>query len=606
MIKKLFGQFILFIFALAIFGQVIPVSARENVTDWYIKDFQAEFVVNPDSTIDVTEKIIADCGNASDKHGIYRTLSTISYKAENDIIYSPVELIGITDFNGKKINYTQSEDSYNQTITWKIGDPNITVKGENEYMIKYKVKNVIHFDNPEFDEFYWNINGQFWDLEIDKFTAKIIFPNRVTKENATIDYYTGRFGSKDKTGANYSWPLNNILEFNSTKTLKTGEGITVSVIFPKDIFTPYKFTSAEQAKIDSIKASAEARARAAAQWQKFINILIKIAFLWPLIILGLCYYIWSRYGKDPKINPTIVPEFGVPDNLAPMEMGVVMTNGAFKNEFMSASIVNLAVNKIITIEKIEKKGIFGKEDYKIVLVDKDYQNSKKISASEKLLLKKMIGSDNSLKMSSLENEFYTDIPEISKAVTEPLKARKLIQPGGRCLMILYIIVGLGMIFGSFFLFAISWQIGLSAFAAAIIVLVFAFLMPQRTLMGAEENKKVLGFKLYMETAEKYRQRFNEKENIFEKFLPYAMIFGITGLWIEKMKLIYGEKYFDSYHPIWYTGAAMTAFDPVSINSTMTSLSTHMSSTLASSPSSSGSGGGGFSGGGGGGGGGGGW
>lgn len=126
-------------------------------------------------------------------------------------------------------------------------------------------------------------------------------------------------------------------------------------------------------------------------------------------------------------------------------------------------------------------------------------------------------------------------------------------------------------------------------------------------------RQIKGFKLYMDTAEKYRQKFNEKENIvpagrqvFEKFLPYAIMFGITKEWTKKMRRIYGEEYFNHYHPIWFVGPNFASFNADSLASEISSMSSHMSSTISSSPSSSGSGGGGFSGGGGGGGGGGGW
>ena len=106
----------------------------------------------------------------------------------------------------------------------------------------------------------------------------------------------------------------------------------------------------------------------------------------------------------------------------------------------------------------------------------------------------------------------------------------------------------------------------------------------------------------METVDKDRAKFYEKENIFEKFLPYAIVFGITELWIKRMKEIYGEEYFAHYAPAWYAGN-MAAFSADSFASAIDSLS----SSIASNTSApSGSGGGGGAGGGGGGGGGGGW
>jgi uncharacterized membrane protein len=103
----------------------------------------------------------------------------------------------------------------------------------------------------------------------------------------------------------------------------------------------------------------------------------------------------------------------------------------------------------------------------------------------------------------------------------------------------------------------------------------------------------------MEMAEKYRQQFNEKENIFEKFLPYAIMFGITKKWINAFKNIYGEKYFAAYHPYWFYSVSGSPFDMDSLNSAISGISDSIGTA-------SGASGGGASGGGGGGGGGGGW
>ena len=130
----------------------------------------------------------------------------------------------------------------------------------------------------------------------------------------------------------------------------------------------------------------------------------------------------------------------------------------------------------------------------------------------------------------------------------------------------------------------------------------AIIMPKRTEKGAEINWQIKGFKLYMETAEKYRQQFNEKENIFEKFLPYAIAFGMTKEWVKKMKEIYGENFYGNYVPVWYIGN-ISNFDVSSLTSTIDNLSSSINSNMGTT---SGAGGGGFSGGGGGGGGGGGW
>jgi uncharacterized membrane protein len=128
-------------------------------------------------------------------------------------------------------------------------------------------------------------------------------------------------------------------------------------------------------------------------------------------------------------------------------------------------------------------------------------------------------------------------------------------------------------------------------------------MRRLTSEGSEIKRKIKGFKLYLETAEKYRARFYEKENMLELILPYAILFDLTGKWLKKMRDIYGEDYFKNHHLTFMTGALVLS-DFNNFETAISDISRSISSHVASS--SSGSSGGGSSGGGGGGGGGGGW
>jgi len=128
-------------------------------------------------------------------------------------------------------------------------------------------------------------------------------------------------------------------------------------------------------------------------------------------------------------------------------------------------------------------------------------------------------------------------------------------------------------------------------------------MPRRTRKGAETLWKIKGFKMFMKTVDKDRAKFYEKENIFEKLLPYAIVFGITDIWIQRIKEIYGEEYFVNYTPVWYVGTERY-FNAKDFSSNIKDLSSAIATSVSSS--SSGAGGSGGAGGGSGGGGGGGW
>ena len=569
-------------FAFAFFVLVLPTLslAREpgEITDWYIKDFQSTIIVNKDSSLLIEEKITADCGNLPDKHGIFRILP-LQVQAGEEKIKTPVELIGITDFEGNRLPYSTAIDRINNTVTWKIGDPNKTVTGENYYRITYVVKNAIRFENSGFDEFYWNLVGNFWDIDIDKFSVDINFPEEVSQDNTQIDYYTGLFGSTGKEGASYQWKSANILGFLSEQGLKAREGITVSITFPKNIFTPYQ----------------------PGFFELYGN------YLWffvPVISFIFCFYLWFKHGKDPKINKAITPEFEIPENLTPLEMGPLIKNGDIIDSFISAAIVDLAVKKYIIIEQIDRAWYSGGKDFKLTKIRPE-EEFLALNFPERVLVEKIFGEKKEVFLSLLKTKFYKELPAIQRTTVDNLALKDLISTKGRTLRTIFFVSAAVLLFAALLLaiFFLSIPAGASLGLSAIIFISFGIVMPKRTPKGAELNWRIKGFEMYMRKAEIYRQRFNEKENIFEKFLPYAMVFGITKLWIKKMEEIYGKEYFQSYHAVWFAGAAAGSFNADSFASQMNSLSSGISSSVGTSSGAGGSGG---SGGGGGGGGGGGW
>jgi len=572
-------KLILFLFSLACVFSIKGVALAKDpaqITDWYIKDFDSAINVNTDSSLVITEKISADCGNLPDKHGIIRMLPTFYQFSAYKKVATPVELISITDFDNKPIKYSTTKKT--DSIAWKIGDPNKTVTGVNNYKITYKVKNTIRFNDPNFDEFYWNLNGNFWEISTEKFRGTISFPEQLTSANSSVNLYNGYFQDKDTGLAKYEWQDNKII-VTSLSELLPKEGITLSVTFPKNII--------HQPPINPMSV-----------------LQIILIFLLPLIAFYLCYKIWLKYGRDPKLNKPEMVQYGPPLDMPPLELGTLYSNGYFSNNYLSAAIVKLAVDKIITIIEIPKQGIFGRKDFKLKLIDR--KKAENLKGSEKALFDGLFEGEEEILLSSLESKFYKKIPAISGKVSDYLTQKKLFGKEGIAYQILFVVLFIILMVGGVFAVIANIIAGWGLIISAVIFFIFSFLMRRRTEKGAEVFWEIQGFRLYMTTAEKYRQQFHEKEGIFEKFLPYAMVFGITSLWIQTIKNIYGEEYFQSYHPYWYTGYALANFDAHSLESSLNSMTSAMTSTISSSPSSSGSGGGGFSGGGGGGGGGGGW
>lgn len=562
---------------------VAPISqtdskTRRYVDDWYVKDFYSQITVNPDSTLDITEKITADCGNASNKHGIFRIVPEF-YTVDKKTVESPVELKSITDFNGNPLKYETINNREDKTVTWKIGNPNRTVTGVNYYQIKYKVKNVVRFDNDSFDKLYWNVLGDFWDMEIDNFKADIIFPEGINKGNSVVLYYTGKLGSTGNDLVVYDWSAPDILTLESTGMLPEMYGVTALVTFPKGLISPYRFTF----------------------WEQYGEYLW---FLIPIFLFIFCFSLWSKYGKDPKVKDPVIAEYEPPEGLSPLEIGLIWKNGTFYNSFMTAEIINLAVRKFITIKESEKS-FFGQRE-KIFVRNDISQAEGELSNIQKDILEGILGNGKEKKLSALRNKFYLVIQESERKEIKELISRGILAKEGYSIKKVLILIPIILFMAFPVLFVFSPFSGVSLFLCFVISIVFAFIMPKRTEKGAELNRKIQGFYLFISKAEKYRARFYEKENMFEKVLPYAIAFGLTKQWINSMKEVYGNDFYDNYHMSWYVGAAgISSFDADSISSTISSLSSSISSSMSSSSSSSSSGGG-SSGGGGGGGGGGGW
>ena len=424
--------------------------------------------------------------------------------------------------------------------------------------------------------------GNFWDLEIDKFSASINFPAQINKDNIELSLYAGILGSKDSNSVNYLWLTPNTLKIQSNRTILKKEGITLSAAFPKNILVPYAASFQDKYGFS------------------VSDIILVLAL--PIILFIASLLLWKKHGKDIRLNRTIVPEFEIPENLSPMEMGSLLKKGGLDNNTIPATIIRLGFLGYLTIEKVDRKILlFNAPDYKLTRLEA--ANGNHLYLAEKIILNGLFVSGNEVFLSDLKNVFYKELSPISKMMSEDLKERGYIDKTGEKYKLGMTIAGI-----------IVWVLGALSYLvlpalcygliiSGFIVIIFAYMMGKLTPAGAELELRIKGFKLYMNTAEKYRSQFQEKEGALDKLLPYAILFGITTQWLKKMKDIYGEAYFNAYHPAFFVGAtSLTSFE--NFSSTINDLSSSIASNI--SPSSSGAGGAGGAGGGAGGGGGGGW
>jgi len=109
------------------------------------------------------------------------------------------------------------------------------------------------------------------------------------------------------------------------------------------------------------------------------------------------------------------------------------------------------------------------------------------------------------------------------------------------------------------------------------------------VLGARQRERVLGFEEFLDRVEGDRfERVIKTPEMFERFLPYAMAFGVERRWANAFRDVYREP------PTWYVGTNPMGFNAGTFSSRLSDLSTRAGSAMSSAPRSSG--GSGFSGG----------
>lgn len=561
MIKKL-----LFLFVLIII--LIPQKSFAQSTE-QILSFSSNINLNSDASIDVREEI--KYYFSSPRHGIYRYIP-YHYKDENvnRFFKTPIQIISVKNLQGNDWPFEKSTNDTN--VFLKIGDKNKTVEGEQTYIISYKVLGVINYFDT-YDELYWNVTGNdFKDqsdniVPINKVSTTIILPEGINKDAVKLSCFTGDTGSKSQDCQK---------SFENGKASFSAETgpLTIVVGFNKGI-------------VPVIKRDYDLSLRHESNWYWLILPL-------TLLLLLIRYF---RSGRDTPGRGTIAPEFEPPNNLSPGEMGTLVDEKA-DNKDISAMIINLAVKGFLKIKEDTKN------KYSIIKINNDYSSLDDI---EKTIMTNLFSQGKIVKLSDLHENLGKEIDSIQSSLYDKMIDKKYfiknpekVRTNNCVLAVLFMILPWG-------LFWFSWNLVWVLFLSGILIALFTKSMPKKTREGAIVKEKSLGFREFLFRAERYRVKWQEKENIFEKYLPYAMVFGIADKWAENFKDLYKKQ------PDWYEGGNWTTFNTVVFvsslnsfnNSTMSSFSPPVS-TSASSGISGFSGSGGFSGGGFGGGGGGSW
>jgi uncharacterized membrane protein YgcG len=569
------------------------------------------------SEMTVTETLVAEFPDFDQNHGILRVIPVVY-----DGHPTRVHVQSVRDDSGHDWNYESNVDSENLTL--QIGDGDVFVHGAQTYVITYTAENVTkYFADTDDDEFYWDTNGLQWGQPFGSVSATVKLEDGLAGRLQSTDCYFGSAG--DAGGCEISDGSDGTVTAQ-VSDVGAYQNMTIALGFPQGTFAPANFSIFDYLPVGGI-----------------VGILGTIGAALSALVL--------RFTKlrDKPGTGIVIAQYEPPEGMDPFLAANIVKA---PRKGMAAAIMDLAVRRKLKIVERPGTGLFGGTDFGVQQVDPG-DSAGVLTASETAVMGALFaplgGRFFSLRtpgLITLGNVTATETPAaevrwltkndtvlgrqvvaMTKAAALQAQSSGLRSKGGgvaTLIVVAFVLVAaLGFLLTSFSAQTeVAIAVGVIGINAIIwvgigLVAIVAGRKPLTT-EGSKLKEHLLGLKEYIRLAEADRLQMLQSVTgaervstdagsivkVYEKLLPYAVLFGLEKEWAAEL-----GKYYDQNPPDWYDGSSVGAFNAGAFAAGVGSIASSVASSYSGSSSSSssgGSGGGGSSGGGGGGGGGGGW
>jgi uncharacterized membrane protein len=282
------------------------------------------------------------------------------------------------------------------------------------------------------------------------------------------------------------------------------------------------------------------------------------------------FYLWYSRGRDPKVGP--VPEYlsELPADLPPAIVGTLLDEKADLRDVLS-TLIDLSHRGYIVIEENRKEGFFGLgggSEFTFKRTDKPIEG---LRSYENRLVGAIFNHRMERSLDALKNKFYVHIPQLQNDLYQEVVNEGLfrdnpnsVRTGWSMLGIVLVMAAFGVGYLSFAaletlsqsLLCLPFSIGLTGVALIIV----GQYLPAKTRKGAEEAAKWNAFRQYLEKAEKYKPLEEAAAN-FDRYLPYAVAFGMERSWLRKFSRIDTMPIPTWYYPTYRGGYWSRGYTP---------------------------------------------
>lgn len=505
--------------------------------------YDVAFAVQTDGTVVVVEDQTVAFESGPFTNG-YVTLETRGAEA--------IEVLGVEEPDlgltyapsrreGEPGTYRVSEDGDEVEVRWWFPE---TTDEERRFVVRYVLHGALRF-YEDGDQLWWKA------IRADRPTVvggavTVTVPDPVPGISLALGY---------KMPSDETLPMPVTEPRTARLTLprvQAGEEIEVRVQWPHGVVagTPSDF----QRAFDVTRADEQAQIEAGGDpTQALINI---VAALLALLVgvgglVGL-YVMWYTRGRDEPVSLPVDYLAEPPSDLAPGVVGTLIDERGELRDVL-ATLIDLARRGELVMEEQVETGFMGlgeRRDF----VYRSTRTAAALEPFEELLLDAVFDGADERALSDLKDEFYEHLPGIQDAlytatVREGLFAADPEKTRSRygCLAALgFVATGLVLVVGimvaEFAPAILCLPVSLAIVATG--ALVVSRYMPRKTPTGADAAARWGAFKRYLEDIDEYRD-IAEAGEIFDRYLPYAIAFGLDQHWIEVFARV------DADVPPWY-------------------------------------------------------
>ena len=494
----------------------------------------------------------------------------------------------------------------NGILSLRIGNENIFNTTPEDYQVSYDVTGLIAPDHPEsgLDEFNWDVIGRAWNSSFSNITVDVTGP-------AEIVDVACFYGPSVTTPCDESQTVNTASFALASLPPQT----TMQVVAG---FPAGTFPGVTQEKARRVTAANAFELNPATGTVTGAGLIAAIVGLIAVrrrharddVYLGLTPGLTPLAGQEERVGTRsgkfpVTVQFHPPKGATPGEIGTLMDTTADDVD-VSATIVDLAVRGYLRIHSQSKK------DFTLEALNGP---PGQLEPFEDKLLRDLFQGRNVRTSKELQKAKFAEVlPTARSGLYASVVSKGWFKGNPTTAQMVPIVlgalaIGAGLLF-TFVGAAVGWGligIPLAVFGIGLIVMSSKF--RKRTATGSAYLAQAKGFELYLRTAETDTLQFEEGEDIFSKYLPYAMVFGVADRW-SKLFADLGAQGIYQANTSWYVGADLMHgyYFASAMNNLTHSMSDAMqaarmdgmsSATGGSSGFSGFSGGGGFGGGGGG-------